>query len=149
MLVELLARGGIERIVDAHGDMRRGDQIAEAAAGQRRNFGERLALDQGRRELAGDRDRDLDGFAFEPRLDRLQRVVRFAEPRGNAFERSGDAAAGLDGGVALRLGVAAAVRRGFRLGELHRVFGEGDRRFAFAAGGEVDVEQEFCRGAHQ
>ncbi len=116
---------------------------------KRRNFGKRLALEQGRRELAGDRDRDLDGFAFKPRLDRLQRVVRFAKARGDAFERVGDAATGLDGGVALRLGVAAAVRCGFGLGELHRMLGKRDRRFAFAAGGEIDVEQEFCRCAHQ
>lgn len=95
-VVKLLAGGGIGQIVDAYGNMRRGDQLAETAARKRRNFSKRLALEQGRRELAGDRDRDrdLDGLAFEPRLDRLQRVVGFAEARGNAFKRSGNAATG-------------------------------------------------------
>src|SRR5580698_7142549 len=47
-VVELFARRGIERIVDAHGDVRRGYQLAEAIAGERRDFGKRLARDQGR-----------------------------------------------------------------------------------------------------
>jgi hypothetical protein len=29
------------------------------------------------------------------------------------------------------------------------MFGKRDRRFAFASGGEIDIEKEFCRGAHQ
>src|SRR5271157_4535172 len=130
-VVELLAGGGIGQIVDAYGNMRRGDQLAETAARKRRNFRKRLALEQGRRELAGNRDRDLDGFAFKPCLDRPQRVVGFAEARGNVFKRSGNVATGLDGRVALRLGIAAAVRRSLGLGQFHRVFGKGDRRFAF------------------
>ena len=71
-VVDLLASGGIKSLVDANDDMRRGDELAEAPASERRYFGERLALDQARRELAGDRDRDFDRFAFEPRFDRFQ-----------------------------------------------------------------------------
>src|SRR5580698_1946458 len=70
-VVEFLARRRVERVVDAHGDMRRGHQFAEAIARQRRDFGERLARDQRRHELARHRHRDLNGFAFEPGFDRL------------------------------------------------------------------------------
>jgi hypothetical protein len=129
--------------------MRRGDQLAEAIAGERGYFGERLAVDQSRRQLAGDGYRDLDGFAFEPRFDRCECVGRFGEAGRDALERAGDPAAGLDRGVALRLRVAAALCGGFGLGECGRVLGKRDGRLAFAAGGEIDVEQEFCRGAHQ
>jgi hypothetical protein len=37
--------------------VRRRHKLAEAAAGKRGNFGERLAFDQARRKLARDRDR--------------------------------------------------------------------------------------------
>src|SRR6202451_2935337 len=37
--VELFARRGVERVVDAHGDVRRGHQFPEAIARQRRDFG--------------------------------------------------------------------------------------------------------------
>jgi hypothetical protein len=93
--------------------MRRGDQLAEAIAGERGYFGERLAVDQSRRQLAGDGYRDLDGFAFEPRFDRCECVGRFGEAGRDALERAGDPAAGLDRGVALRLRVAAALCGGF------------------------------------
>ncbi len=68
--IELFPRHRIERVMDPHDDMRRRPQLAEAVGRQRRNFGERLARDQGRRELARHRHRDLDGLAFEPGLDR-------------------------------------------------------------------------------
>src|ERR1700692_3055500 len=51
-LVELFLGGGIERVVDPHRDMRRGDQLLEAFARQRRDFGEWFARDQRGRELA-------------------------------------------------------------------------------------------------
>src|ERR1700677_2401855 len=54
-VVELFLRRGIERIVDAYGDMRRCDQLLEAIAGQCRDFGERLARDQRRREVSAHR----------------------------------------------------------------------------------------------
>ena len=73
-----------------------GDQLAETIARQRRNFGERLVRDQRRRELPRDRHRDFDRLAFEPRLDRLQRVVRLGEAGGDAFQRRGHAALGFD-----------------------------------------------------
>jgi hypothetical protein len=93
--------------------------------------------------------RDLDGFAFEPRLDRRECLGRFGQAARDALERSGDPAAGLDRGVALRLRVAAALCGCLGLSKLGRVLSERDRRLAFAAGGEIDVEQEFGRGAHQ
>jgi hypothetical protein len=37
----------------------------------------------------------------------------------------------------------------FRRGERGGVLGERHRRLAPAAGGEIEVEQEFCRRAHQ
>src|SRR5580704_16629734 len=82
-VVELFARRGIERVVDAHSDVRRGYQLAEAIAGQRRDFGKRLARDQRRHGLARHRHGDLDGFAFEPGFDRLQRFVGLAEIDGD------------------------------------------------------------------
>ncbi len=116
-------------------------------ARQRRNLGERFARDERRCELPGDRYGDLDGFAFEARLDRLQRVGRGSEVFADAFERGRGAAVRLDLGFGLGVGVAFAMG----LGKLHRVLGERDRRLgrlAVGAAGEVDVEQEFCRSAH-
>ena len=78
----------MQRVVDAHHDVRRRDQLAEAFGRERRDLGERLARDQLRRELAGDRDRDLDRLGFEPRLDRreaarqrCERLARSARAR--------------------------------------------------------------------
>ena len=85
------------------------------------------------------------------RFDRLQCVVGLAEIDGDALERVGHAAVGLDFGFGLGVGIALAARGGFRLGELCRVLGERDRGAAWlavGARGEVDVEQEFCRCAH-
>ena len=71
-LLEPLVRDLVDRLRDAHHDVRRRDQLAEAGARQRLDLGERLGGDQLGRKLARDRDRDLDGLGFEPRLDRLQ-----------------------------------------------------------------------------
>jgi hypothetical protein len=104
-VVDLFARRRVKSIVDPDDDVRRGHELAEAAGGG--NFGERLAFDQVRRKLAGHRDRDLDGFAFEPRFDRLQRGAGRRDAGRDAFERAGDPPADLDLGVALALGIAA------------------------------------------
>src|SRR6202034_4839329 len=50
--VKLVARRGVKTIIYAHHDVRRGEELAKASAGQRRNFGEWLPGDQGRRELS-------------------------------------------------------------------------------------------------
>src|SRR5580692_6108900 len=41
-VVEFFARRSVERVVDAHGDVRGGYQLPEAIAGQRRDFGKWL-----------------------------------------------------------------------------------------------------------
>ena len=64
------AGGLVQRVVDAHDDVRRRGKLLEAFGGERRDLGERLARHELRRELARDRDRKLDGFGFEPLLDR-------------------------------------------------------------------------------
>jgi hypothetical protein len=107
--------------------VRRRDKLAEAAAGERGNLGERLALDQSRRQLAGNGNGDLDGLAFEPRFDRRERLGRFAQADRDALERTGDPAAGLDRGIALRFRVAAALRGRLGLGEPGRVLGDASR----------------------
>ena len=108
--------------------MRRGDELAEAVAGQRRDFGKRLARDQGRRKLARHRHRNLDCLAFEPGFDRRQRAVRDDESCRDVLERVGHAPARLDRGIALGVGIASAMRGGFRLGDFEHVFGQRDRR---------------------
>src|SRR5690242_10571492 len=67
--LELFPRHGIERVIDADDDVRRRDELAEAFARQRRDFGEGFERDQGGRELARHGDRHLDRLAFEPRFD--------------------------------------------------------------------------------
>ena len=87
----------MQRVVDAHDDMRRGGELPEAFGGERGDLGERLAQHQLGRELAGDRDRELDGFGFEPLLDRgkparqaVERVADLLEGRGGAARGDGD-----------------------------------------------------------
>ena len=89
-VVDLFARGCIKSLVDPDDDVRRGHELAEAAAGKSGNFGKWLALDQARRELAGDRDRHLDRFAFEPRFDRFQRADGLIDAGRDVFERACD-----------------------------------------------------------
>jgi hypothetical protein len=124
-------------------------KLAETAAGERGDFRERFAFDQARRKLAGNRNRDLDRFAFELRFDRLQRTGSGFDAGCDAFERACDPPADLDLRVALTLRIAARTGGLFRLGELGRVLCKRDRRLALAAGGEIDVEQEFCPRTHQ
>ena len=115
-LLEFLARGGIERIMDPHHDVRRRNQLAEAIARQGGNLGKRLARDQRRRQFSGDRDRDFDGLAFEPRLDRAQRFTGCSNAVGDALERTSNAPVALDLGVGLRLGITAPLRGCLSLG---------------------------------
>jgi len=124
--------------------VRRGHELAEAAAGKRGNFGERFALDQARRELARDCDRNLDRFAFKPRFDRFQCAGGLIDAGRDAFERGCDPSAVLGLCVVLTFLIAALAGGRFRLGKLRRVVGKRDRRLALAAGGEIDIEQEFC-----
>ena len=44
------------------------------------------------------------------------------------LERVGNAPAGLDRGIVLRVGIASAMRGGFRVGDFERVLGQRDRR---------------------
>ena len=147
-LLEPLVRGLVDRLRDAHDDVRRRDQLAEARRRERLDLGERLGGDQLRRELARDRDRDLDGFGFEPRLDRLQALRQRRDALRDAL--AGGRGAALD----LRLGGEQAVAVGLGLGARERrlVRGERDRRLRgrrAIAGGEVVLEQEFDRRAHR
>ena len=125
--------------------MRRGGELLEAFGGERRDLGERLARDELRRELAGDRGGELDGFGLEPLLDR-------GEPARQAVERvadllEGDRGAALGDGGALLLGGGEAVAEALALGlgELERVLGR--RRPAAPPGwrpaAKSLVEQEF------
>jgi hypothetical protein len=129
--------------------VRGGHKLAEAAAGERGDFGKRLVLDQARHEFASNRDGDFDRFAFEPRLDRRQSAGGVVDTRGDALEGRGDAPADFGLRVALPLGEAAPVRGCVRLGELGAMFGNRDGRLARGAGGEIGVEEEFCRRSHQ
>jgi hypothetical protein len=103
--------------------------------------------DQSRRELAGNRYRDLHGFALKPGFDRPQRGVRFAEADGDAFERAGDAASGFDAGVGLRFRIAAAVCGGLGLGELNRMLGERDRPSRSLPAAKSTSNKNFFAGA--
>ena len=74
-----VARGLVQRVVDAHHDMRRRDQLPEAFGGERRDLGERLARDQApARACARPRPR--------PRPPRSRAALR--PPRGRAPARS-------------------------------------------------------------
>ena len=61
---------------------------------ERRNFGERLAGYQSRRQLGGDRDRHLDGLCFKAGLDCCERAIEPAEPVRDHGERVGHALGG-------------------------------------------------------
>src|SRR5579883_108767 len=144
-LVEPFLSGGVERVIDAHDDMRRGDELVKALARQRGNFGERLACDQGRCKFPRHRNCDLDCLAFKPLLDRGERDAGGGDARSDAFERGRDPAIGFDFGVALRLRIAAAKARGFGFGALLVVLGERDHRLNRLArsAGEIGIEHEF------
>ncbi len=107
--------------------MRRGGELLEAFGGERRDLGERLARDQLGRKLAGDRDRKLDGFGFEPALDRDKAARQPVERVADLLERDGGAARG-DGGAFL-LGGGKAVAKALALGlaEHDRKLGRRDR----------------------
>ena len=152
MSSSLLARGRVERVVDAHDDMRCGD----AARGSSRRRAPTISANGSRSISAGaslraTATRDLDGFALEPRLDvpRARRSAS-AEARGDAFERARRSV--VRPRRRLRLAFAHSLcgaRRASASASLTACSAERTRRLAGRAGGEVDVEQEFCRRAHQ
>src|SRR4029079_17691997 len=94
-LLDLLLRSLVDVCRNAHGDKRRGHQMVKAFGRQRRNFGERLAGDQRRRQLGGHRDRHLDGFRFKTCLDCGKRAIEPAEPVRDHRERVGHPLGGL------------------------------------------------------
>ena len=137
-------------VVDAHHDVRRGDELLEAIGGERGDLGERLARDQLGRQLAGDRGRDLDRFGLEAAFDRGEALRQPAERVADLLERGRGAPFGLRHALLLGRLEAVAEALALGLGELEGVLvaRHGPLRFA-GARREVRFEQEFfCRG-HQ
>ena len=103
-----------------------------------------------RRELAGDRGGELDGFGFEPRFDRAKPARQAVERVADLLERHGGAARGDRGAFLLGGGKAVAEALAFGLAELDGELGR--RRSAsrprLAPAREVLVEQIFGLRRH-
>jgi hypothetical protein len=142
----------VQRVVDAHHDVRRGGQLPEALGGERGDLAERLALQKLRHELSGNRHGKLNGLRLDALLGR-------DDAAGKALDRASDLLEG-GGGVARRDRMALAFGRLeavaeallLRLGELERMLGRGNGLLRLGrARGEVLLEHEFglrCHALH-
>src|SRR5215510_362300 len=145
-LLDLFLRGLVDVCRNTHGDERGGHQMMKTFGRERRNFSERLARDERRRELGGDRDRHLDGFSFKAGFNCGEGIVEPTEPVSDHRKCIGQALGGLL--VGLLLSGIEACPIGLRLGIGAPAFmlDQGDGRLR--SGGEVFVEQIFGSRFH-
>src|SRR5581483_2539742 len=147
--VELFAGLRVDRVGDAHHDVRRGVEVAQAIGDEGRDLDERFALQQFRRKLARDRRRNLDRFDFELGLDRREALGQRAELFRDAVERQTEAPRRFGLRFGLRCGKAAGVSARLGLAQFFPVFGKRHGIGRAIAGSEIDLEHVSGGGAHQ
>src|SRR6195256_2348667 len=149
-LLDPLACGLVEGIVDPDHEMRRRDQMRETIAHQSGDLAKRLAGNQLAAQLARYRNRDIDGFGLHPGFNAGEACRDALNGDPDLLKRQRDAA------VAFRLRLAlpgietVAIGVGLGRGDLLRNFrGRGRPLAGLVRRGEVHVEQKFCGSGHQ
>src|ERR1700712_1393025 len=124
--------------------------MREAIAYQPGDLAQRLGGNQLTAQLARHRDGDVDRFGFHPSFDAGVACRDAVDADPDLLERKGRAAVAFRLGLALPGVVAVAVGAGLGGGDLLRDLRRRGRPLArLVRCGEVHVEQEFCRSAHQ